>query len=99
MCNVCVGSLDRLYDPLSKFSVLEGSVELLLKSMTKGYSVKDMSAADATKSMVKATFGYNQIELSSMVKQDVYQGEVVLFVHFGPTSSHLLKPNWNGLKD
>nr|POF08923.1 hypothetical protein CFP56_22797 [Quercus suber] len=53
------GSLDCLYDLLSKFSVLEGSAELLLKPMTKGYSVKDMSTADATKSMVKAASGYD----------------------------------------
>ena len=26
-------------------------------------------------------------------------GAIVLFVPFGPTPSHILKPNWNGLKD
>nr|POF08922.1 hypothetical protein CFP56_22796 [Quercus suber] len=52
-------SLDCLYDLLSKFNVLEGSAELVLKPMTKGYSVKDMSTANATKIMAKAASGYD----------------------------------------
>nr|XP_023892543.1 uncharacterized protein LOC112004494 [Quercus suber] len=46
--------------------------------MAKRYNVKDLNVAEATKSMVKATSSYDQIELLSMVKQDVHQGEVII---------------------
>ena len=75
---MCLGSLEALYEPLSKLSVLEGSAELALKTLTKGYSVKDLDAAEATNSMVKAASGYDQIEEPSMVKQGVHQGEIII---------------------
>ena len=51
---------------------------LALKILTKGYSVKDLDAAEATNSMVKAASGYDQIEEPSMVKQGVHQGEIII---------------------
>ena len=70
--------MEALYEPLSKLSVLEGSAVLALKILTKGYSVKDLDAAEATNSMVKAASGYDQIEEPSMVKQGVHQGEIII---------------------
>lgn len=75
---MCLGSLDCFYDPLPKFSVYKGNAELLLKSMAKVYSVKDLNATEATKSMIKVAFGNDQRELLPMVKKDVHQGEVII---------------------
>lgn len=75
---MCIGSLDHFFVPLPKFCAYEGNVELLLKSIAKAYSVKDLSAIEATKGMVKAASGYDQIEQSTMVKQNVNQGEVII---------------------
>ena len=75
---MCLGCLEAYYEPLSKLSVLEGTGELALKTLTKGYTVKDLDAAEATKSMFSAFSGYDQIEQSSMVKQGLHQGDIVI---------------------
>ena len=73
-----LGSLDRFYDPLSKFCIYEGNAEFLLKCMAKAYTVTDLSTIEAIKGMVKAASGYDQIEQSTMVKQNVNQGDVII---------------------
>lgn len=63
---------------LAKFSVFEGNSELALKLMGKLYSLKDLGARQASKNLAKNVFDYDQIEMSSMVKHHVKQGEIII---------------------